>query len=120
MATNQIEKLLTLLQVELVKTKESQDLERIEDTFREVEFFYKKYWSEFLDYRQKFFIDNLQGKEQGKVGLYDVTYKPQYRFVFNARKAQKDLEDLCKENNIDYKEIYFEHKATKPILKIKN
>ncbi len=98
------EKLLAMLTSESIKVRESGNLKDIEDFFLEFERFYKVEVEKLRAERERLYIEALDGKEDGEVNGYKVSYVETSKRAVDPTKI-----DLIKDE--DLKDLFFEKKS---------
>lgn len=116
MNNNNIEKILSMLQMEAIKARESEDLEYIEYIYLETQRFLKTEYKKLEHARASMYIERLNGQEEAEINNWLISYKPSYRFALDSAK----LQDYCNKNNLDLKKSFYSHLIAKPSLKFKN
>lgn len=114
--TNNIEKLLKMLAMELTKAREAQDFETLDTIRLELDRFNKVEYSKLKNAWEALIIDSLNGHEEGKIGKYKVTYKSTNRFALDSKKLRDEYKQLSDD---EFKNKLYSHSQTKPNIKLK-
>jgi predicted phage-related endonuclease len=108
-----INKLVNMLSAESIKAMDSDNLNDVEYIYFEVERYLKTHHEKLKSHRESLYLAKLEGKEEGQINGYTVTYRPTQRFAQDNTK----LRDYFKEITDDqYKNLFYSQSFTKPKL----
>lgn len=104
MSIQNIEKLLNMLNGEIIKITEQSDVGLLNETIDELNRFNKTTVTKLTKQRDEKFIELLDGKKEAKIGKYQVSYLPTIRRTLDQKLIDKNIQDE------DLKELFFEKK----------
>lgn len=111
-----IEKLLGMLSMELIKVRESGDLAAMHQVKLEIDRIIKTDYAKLEEAMQQGYIDALGDRDEAEINGWLVTYKPLERFALDSDK----LKSLYNGDEERMKNELYSHSFTKPSLKFKN
>ena len=114
-----IEKLLSMLDMETIKLRENKNLLEIDQVYLEIQRFIKTEYSKLEELREALFLEALNGEEEGEVAGYAVTYKPGSSFRLDSEKLKAYFANQNM-NEEEMKMTVYSHTVSKPSLKLKN
>lgn len=118
-ATQNIEKLLHMLSMELLRIREVKDIKTMHHVKLEIDRVIKTEYEKFQQTLEEAYIAALDGNEERIVNGYLVTYKPLNRFVLDNKKIYEYFKERGMTEE-EYKHQFYSHTTTKPILKFKS
>jgi len=113
-----IEKLLSMLNMEAIRVRESGDLQQIETLYLEIQRFIKTEYAKLEKLRIDIYLNNLNGQEEAEINGWLVTYKPSSRFALDTNKL-KDYFVGQGFTEDEIKNTVYSHTLTKPTIKFK-
>ena len=111
-----IEKVLSMLSMELIKVRESGDLAEMHAVKLEIDRVIEGDYSKLEEAIKDSYISALNGQEEAEVNGWLVTYRGQNRFALDTAK----LVDLFDGDEEKMKNTVYSQTTTKPSLKFKN
>lgn len=115
----QIEKLLAMLDMETIRIRENRDLAEIDSVYLEIQRFIKTEYAKLEELRELLFLEALDGREEGEIAGYAVTYKPGSSFRLDSEKLKSYFASQNM-NEEEMKMTIYSHLVSKPSLKLKN
>lgn len=110
-----IEKLLSMLSMELIKIRESGDIAAMHTVKLEIDRLIKTDYKKLEEAMQEGYIEALNGQDEAEINGWLVSYKSGSRFALDMTKVTEFCggKDALKEN-------FYSHAITKPSLKFTN
>jgi hypothetical protein len=115
---NNIEKLLSMLSMELIRVREDGNLATMHAVKLEIDRIMKTDYTKLEDTIQQAYIEALDGKDEAEINNWLVTYKSIDRFALDSKKLQEYFESQGQSEE-EMKNLLYSHSQTKPTLKFK-
>lgn len=133
---NNIEKILTMLSMESIKVRELATnafnpeskatgdekltaLQNLEYLYVEIQRFIKSEYKKLEEARDDLYIQALNGRDEGMINNYIVSYKSSARFALDSIKLKEYFEKELGIKEDEMKNLVYSHSETKPSLKFK-